>query len=225
MNEKIKVTCIDDHKIVKEGINFLLSQYPFIDIIQNDFNDIKIDDLIFRSKIDVVILDLHLEIFKGKKILNGYDVCEGILAKYPDIKIIGHSMYDNVENVNKLFYKGAMGFVSKKSGHEELANAIKRVHGGNIYICNEVIKKTKNSGKFIEQTDDVLKAIVEPFTKAERSVLEKIAKGFSTKQIAQQLDISEKTVETHRKHLFDKTGVKNVAELISYIYSRRIFID
>ncbi|MES2763600.1 MAG: helix-turn-helix transcriptional regulator, partial [Bacteroidota bacterium] len=86
-------------------------------------------------------------------------------------------------------------------------------------------KKTKNHTKFIEQTDDVLKAIIEPFTKSERSVLEKITKGFSTKQIAQQLDISEKTVETHRKHLFDKTGVKNVAELISYIYSRRIFID
>jgi DNA-binding NarL/FixJ family response regulator len=222
---KIKVTCIDDHKIVKEGVNFLLSQYPFIEVIQIDHNDMKIDSLIFRTKIDVVILDLQLEIFKGKKVVNGYDICETILAKYPDIKVVGHSMYDSIESVNKIFYKGAMGFVSKKSGHEELVNAIKQVYNGNIYICKEIIKKTKNSGKFIEQTDDILKAIIEPFTKAERSVLEKISKGFSTKQIAQQLDISEKTVETHRKHLFDKTGVKNVAELISYIYSRRIFID
>ncbi len=223
MNDKIRVICIDDHKIVKEGVNFLLSQYPFIEIIQND--DIKIEDMIFRNKIDVVVLDLQLEIFKEKKALNGYDICEMILSKYPDVKVIAHTMYDSVESVNKMFYKGAMGFVSKKSGHEELINAIKQVYEGNLYICKEIVKKTKNSSKFIEQTDDVLKAIIEPFTKSERSVLEKIAKGYSTKQIAQQLDVSEKTVETHRKHLFDKTGVKNVAELISYIYSRRIFID
>ncbi|MES2763599.1 MAG: response regulator transcription factor, partial [Bacteroidota bacterium] len=144
MNDKIKVTCIDDHKIIKEGVNFLLSQYPFIEIVHNDHDEIKNDDLIFRNKIDVVVLDLQLEIFKGKKVLNGYDICEAILTKYPDIKIIAHTMYDNVESVNKIFYKGAMGFVSKKSGHEELANAIKQVYSGNIYICKEIIKKTKN---------------------------------------------------------------------------------
>ena len=134
-------------------------------------------------------------------------------------------MYDNVESVNKIFDKGAVGFVSKKSGHEELVKGIKIVYEGKRFICKEIIKKTKNPANFINQVDGVLKAINEPFTKSEKSVLEKIAKGFSTKQIAQQLDISEKTVETHRKHLFDKTGVKNVAELIAYIYSRRIFID
>jgi DNA-binding NarL/FixJ family response regulator len=63
------------------------------------------------------------------------------------------------------------------------------------------------------------------FTKTEKSVLEKIAKGFSTKQVAKMLEISEKTVETHRKHLFDKADVKNVAELIAFAYSRRLFID
>jgi DNA-binding NarL/FixJ family response regulator len=224
MNYKIKVTYIDDHKIVKEGVNFLLSQYSYIEVVQNDDTE-KIEELLSRNRIDVLILDLQLEAAKGKKILNGYDICETILAKYPDIKVIAHSMYDNVESVNKIFNRGAVGFVSKKSGHEELVKGIKVVYEGKRFICKEIIKKTKNPVNFINQVDGVLKAINEPFTKSEKSVLEKIAKGFSTKQIAQQLDISEKTVETHRKHLFDKTGVKNVAELIAYIYSRRIFID
>lgn len=225
MNDKIKVTYIDDHKIVKEGVSFLLSQYPYIEVIQNNYDTEKVDDLLSRNRIDVLILDLQLETHKGKKVLNGYDICEAILSKYPDIKVIAHSMYDNVESVNKIFDKGAVGFVSKKSGHEELVKGIKIVYEGKRFICKEIIKKTKNPANFISQTEEVLKAINEPFTKSEKSVLEKIAKGFSTKQIAQQLDISEKTVETHRKHLFDKTGVKNVAELIAYIYSRRIFID
>jgi DNA-binding NarL/FixJ family response regulator len=225
MNDKIKVTYIDDHKIVKEGVNFLLSQYPYIEIVQNNYDTEKVDDLLSRNHIDVLILDLQLETHKGKKILSGYEVCGTILAKYPDIKVIAHSMYDNVESVNKIFDKGAVGFVSKKSGHEELVKGIKFVYEGKRFICKEIIKKTKNPANFINGVDGVLKAINEPFTKSEKSVLEKIAKGFSTKQIAQQLDISEKTVETHRKHLFDKTGVKNVAELIAYIYSRRIFID
>lgn len=224
-DKKIQVTYIDDHKIVKEGVNFLLCQYPFIDMIENEYNDIKIENIIFRNKIDIVILDLQLDIIKDKKVLNGYDFCEAILSKYPDIKIIAHSMYDSVDSVNKIFSKGATGFVSKKSGYKELAEAIKLVYSGKIYLCKEIIKKSKNSIKFIEKTDVALKAINETFTKSERNILEKIAKGFSTKQIAQQLDVSEKTIETHRKHLFDKTGVKNVAELISYIYSRRIFID
>jgi DNA-binding NarL/FixJ family response regulator len=225
MNDKIKVTYIDDHKIVKEGVNFLLSQYPYIEVIQNNYDTEKVDDLLSRNRIDVLILDLQLEAHKGKKILNGYEICGTILVKYPDIKVIAHSMYDNVESVNKIFDKGAVGFVSKKSGHEELVKGIKFVYEGKRFICKEIIKKTKNPVNFINGVDGVLKAINEPFTKSEKSVLEKIAKGFSTKQIAQQLDISEKTVETHRKHLFDKTGVKNVAELIAYIYSRRIFID
>lgn len=225
MNDKIKVTYIDDHKIVKEGVSFLLSQYPYIEVIQNNYDAEKVEDLLSRNRVDVLILDLQLETHKGKKVLNGYDICEAILSKYPDIKVIAHSMYDNVESVNKIFGKGAVGFVSKKSGHEELVKGIKIVYEGKRFICKEIIKKTKNPANFISQAEEVLKAINEPFTKSEKSVLEKIAKGFSTKQIAQQLDISEKTVETHRKHLFDKTGVKNVAELIAYIYSRRIFID
>jgi len=225
MNDKIKVTYVDDHKIVEEGVNFLLSQYPNIEIVKNKFDIEKIDDFLSKNAINILILDLQLESSKGNKIISGYDICEKALAKYPDLKVIAHSMYDNVESVNKIFANGAMGFVSKKSGHEELLNAIKNAFEDKRYVCKEIIKKTKNGAKFLKGTDDVLKAIHEPFTKSEKSVLEKIAKGFSTKQIAHQLDISEKTVETHRKHLFDKTGVKNVAELIAYIYSRRIFID
>ncbi len=224
MSHKIRVSYIEDYKVIKEGVNYLLSQYPDIEIIENEFELSALDDFITKYKIDVFILDLQLDV-KEHKGLNGFDVCEMIISKNPDVKVIAHSMYDNIENVNKVFNKGAMGFVSKKSGHHELVNAIRRVREGKYFLCKEIITKTKNAAKFIKQEEAVLKAISEPFTKTEKGVLEKIAKGFSTKQIAHQLEISEKTVETHRKHLFDKAKVKNVAELIAFAYSSRLFME
>ncbi len=225
MNEKIRIAYIEDHKIVKEGVNFLLSQYSNIEIVENEFDWSKMSEFIYEHRINIFILDLQLGGIKGGKNLNGFEICENIHRHFPDVGIIAHTMYDDIENVNKIFSKGATGFVSKKSGHAELVNAIKHVAENKRYLCREVTRKTKNPARFVSGKDESLKAISELFSKAEKSILEKIAKGFSTKQIAQQLDISEKTVETHRKHLFDKAKVKNVAELIAYTYSRRLFID
>ena len=224
MKHKTRVCCIEDYKVVREGVNYLLSQYEDIEVIENELDFSKVDEFIAKYKIDVFILDLQLAT-KEKKGPNGFEICEMISASHPAIKIVAHSSYDSIENVNKVFAKGAMAFVSKLSGHQELVNAIRRVSEGKRFLCKEIIAKTKNAIKFIKQEDAVLKAISEPFTKTEKSVLEKIAKGFSTKQIAHQLEISEKTVETHRKHLFDKAKVKNVAELIAFAYSSKLFMD
>jgi DNA-binding NarL/FixJ family response regulator len=225
MNKKIRITYIEDLKIVKEGVNFLLSQYPNFEIIEADFEGDKIKEFVERNKIDVLIVDLQLYKPKGYDGIDGFTLCETISTLFPSVKIIAHSMYDSVENVNKFFNRGGMAFISKKSGHLELINGIEHALQGKKYLCREIIKQCKNSTRFLNNDDDQLKANNEIFTKTEKNVLEKIAKGYSTKQIAVQLEISEKTVETHRKHLFDKAGVKNVAELIAFVYSRRIVMD
>lgn len=225
MTHKTRICYIEDYKVVKEGVNYLLSQYPDIEIVDHEFDTAKMSEFISKYRIDVFILDLQLNNIKDRKVMNGFELCEMITTRHPGIKVIAHSMYDNIENVNKIFDKGATGFVSKKSGHHELVNAIRRVSEGKRFLCKEIVAKTKNPANFVKGEEPVLKAIHEPFTKTEKSVLEKIAKGYSTKQIAQQLDISEKTVETHRKHLFDKAKVKNVAELIAYAYTSRLFIE
>jgi DNA-binding NarL/FixJ family response regulator len=220
MREKLKVAYIEDHKSVKEGINYLLSKHPEIEIVEDEFEFANVDHFISKHHISIFILDLQLS---GD--LNGYEICRIITQKHPEIRIIAHSMYDQIDSVNAIFNKGAMGFVSKKSGYSELINAIEHVSAGKKYICTEIEKKSKNAKNFLKNTDEVLKAIEEPFTKAEKQILEKIAKGFSTKEIAQQFEVSEKTIETHRKHLFVKANVKNAAELIAFTYSRRILMD
>lgn len=223
MNAKVKVAYIEDHRIVKEGVSYLLSRYPGIEVIPNDENEKDIDSFIGRANPDVLILDLQL--YTGSQHRNGFEICNIVSANHPEVKLIAHTMYDNVESVNKFFSHGGMAFVSKKSGHTELVEAINSVRENKRYLCQEIQKKAKNVQGFLSEEDAQLKGLNEIFTKTEKAVLERIAKGYSTKQIAQQLEISEKTVETHRKHLFDKAGVKNVAELIAFAYINKLFLE
>jgi DNA-binding NarL/FixJ family response regulator len=226
MNKKTRIAYLEDLKVVREGVNFLLSQYRNFEIIDQDLEPQDTEEYILLHKPDIFILDLQLSIPREPNShLNGFEICHLISRKFPSIKVIAHTMFDNIENVNKFFNNGGMGFVSKKSGHQELVNAIKSVTENKRYVCPDILKQSKNSERFLNNEDENLKANHDLFTKAEKSVLERIAKGYSTKQIAHQLEVSEKTVETHRKHLFDKAGVKNVAELIAFVYSRRIFMD
>lgn len=225
MHEKLKVAYIEDHKSVKEGINFLLSKHPGIEIVEDEFDPSYLDHFITTHNVSIIILDLQLYTVKQPGLLNGYEICGIIRQKYPNVKIIAHSMYDHVDSVNAIFGKGALGFVSKKSGCPELINAIEQVAEGRRYICPEIAAKSKNATSFLKQREDVLKGTEEPFTKTEKQILEKIARGFSTKEIAQQFEVSEKTIETHRKHLFVKANVKNAAELIAFTYSRRLLMD
>lgn len=224
-NNKVRIAYIEDHRIVKEGVTYLLSQYPNLEVIKNEPQNDQIEEFIETHRPDILILDLQLYTGREGKFLNGFEICEIVASNYKEIKLIAHTMYDTVESVNKFFKSGGLGFVSKKSGHAELVEAIQHVSQNKRYICHEIIKKAKNAEDFVNLDDGNLKAINEIFTKTEKGILEKISKGYSTKQIAQQLEISEKTVETHRKHLFDKAGVKNVAELIAFAYVRRIFLD
>jgi DNA-binding NarL/FixJ family response regulator len=225
MTKKLRIAYVEDHKIVQEGVRYLLSQYEDFDIQLFDLSTENLNSFITAHRTDVLILDLQLATPQKKKKMNGFEHCTIAHVRFPDLKILAHTMYDDIGNVNKFFKCGGMAFVSKKSGHIELVNAIRSVRDGKIFICNEIVSKAKNPAAFLSGADQALKASHELFTKTEKLVLEKIAKGFSTKQIAQQMEVSEKTVETHRKHLFEKADVKNVAELIAFAYSRKLFME
>lgn len=225
MSQILKISYIEDHRSVKEGINYLLAKYLDFDVVENDFNVDKMDEFIRLHLISIFILDLRLQESKQPTGMSGYNLCQTINQRYPEIKIVVHSMYDHIDSVNTIFSKGAMGFVSKKSGHMELVKAIRSIAKGKKYICPEIVCKVKNAKKFLNNDDTLLKALDEPFTRTEKQILEKIAQGYSSKQIAQQLIVSEKTIETHRKHLFVKANVKNAAELIAYTYSKKLLID
>jgi DNA-binding NarL/FixJ family response regulator len=222
MPPRIRVFHIEDYKIVRDGIKFLLSQDPQINIVGDAPHGDQLFKMIDNVKIDVLLLDIYLDSMEDLQTPDGFDICKKITKMAPGIKVIAHSVYDDADRVAGILKAGASGFVSKKAGYEELIQAIKVVHTGKKYICKETSRKLKNLNQFLLGIEDTLQSTDEVFSKREKEVLQLLASGYSSRAISDRLFITEKTVESHRKNLVHKANVKNTVELIAYASMRGI---
>jgi DNA-binding NarL/FixJ family response regulator len=220
MNDRIKVFHLEDYKIMRDGIKFLLSQDSQIRVIGEAQKGEELLQLLPHADIDILLLDIYLDGMEDARTMDGFRICEYVHFNFPAIKVIAHSVYDDADRVARIMNSGAMGFVSKKAGYEELLEAIKMVHTGKKYICKETSKKLKNLNDFLEGIVDTLRGEKDFFSQREKEVLELLARGYSTKDIAKELFITEKTVETHRKNMAKKAKVKNSAELVAFASAR-----
>lgn len=219
MVRKIRVFHVEDYKIMRDGVRHLLSQENDIEVIGGARNGEEFLKELGSADIDVVILDLYLDAMEDVKALNGFQICRFIKEGYPDIKIVAHSAYEDADKVAAILKAGALGFVSKKSGFEELVRAVQVVSKGQQYICAETAGKLKNLNRFLMGIETTLRSKDELFSQREREVLDLLSKGRSSKAIADTLFITERTVETHRKNMIEKGQVKNTVELIAYAAS------
>jgi DNA-binding NarL/FixJ family response regulator len=215
----IKVFHIEDYKIMRDGVKQLLSLDGEIEIVGEAKNGEEILKTLDFSEVDVVILDIYLDAMEDLNTLNGIQICRLLQEHYPHIKIVAHSVYDDADRVATVIKAGAMGFVSKKSGFEELVRAVKTVAKGQKFICPETAGKLKNLNRFLTGLEDHLRAKDEIFSHREREVLNLLSQGKSSKEIADTLFITERTVESHRKNMIEKGKVKNTVELIAYASS------
>src|SRR3954470_9000507 len=127
MAKRLRILYIEDLRVVREAVNYLLSQYPYLEVIDDGFDPENVVDFVGKNNVHVVILDLQLTLPPQSETVNGFDICQEITRHYPKIKVIANSLYDNIESVNRFFQCGGHAFVSKKSGHKELLNAIEAV--------------------------------------------------------------------------------------------------
>jgi DNA-binding NarL/FixJ family response regulator len=220
MSERIKVFHLEDYKIMRDGIKFLLSQDSEIAVVGEARKGEELMDLLPQLDVDILLLDIYLDGMEDSRSMDGFTVCEMVQQHFPEIKVIAHSVYADADRVAKIMNAGAMGFVSKKAGYEELVMAIKMVHKDKKYICKETSKKLKNINDFLEGIVDTLRGEKDFFSPREKEVLELLGTGYSTKNIAKELFITEKTVETHRKNMVEKAKVKNTAELVAFASAR-----
>lgn len=204
---------------MRDGIRHLLSLEEGVEVVGQARNGEELLHALEHIKIDVIILDIYLDSMEDVKTLNGFQLCRIVKQKHPDIKIIAHSVYDDADRVAGIIKAGATGFVSKKAGFEELIQAIKMVYGGDKYICTETAGRLKNLNEFLSGISDKLRNKAEVFSLREREVLRLLSEGKSSREIAESLFITERTVESHRKNMLEKTGVKNTVELIAYASS------
>jgi DNA-binding NarL/FixJ family response regulator len=220
MTSKIKVFHVEDYKIIRDGIRYLLNTDPDIEVVGEAKNGDELMHAIKTTKFDVLILDIYLDAMEDLKTMNGFQICHHLVESYPHIRILAHSVYDDADRVAGILKAGAWGFVSKKAGYEELIAGIKSVYRGQKFICSETSGRLKNLNRFLSGIEVNLKSKDELFSQREREVLELLAEGRSSREIAERLFIAERTVESHRKNMILKGEVKNTVELIAFASSR-----
>lgn len=219
MDDIIRVFHIEDYKIMRDGVRYLLEREPGIRIVGEAKNETELLKQLKAIQFDVAILDIYLDAMEEPNAKNGIQLCGFLHEHYPHSKIIIHSTYDDADRVSAVLTAGAMGFVSKRSGFEELVKAVYAVHSGKRYICAETTNRMRNLNRFLLGIEDHLRDKSELFTHREREVLALLAQGDSSKEIAEALFITERTVESHRKNMMEKCHVRNIAELIAHASS------
>ncbi len=204
----IKIIIADDHKIMRDGLRNLLELEPDIDVIGEAETGQEAVKLVLKLIPDVLIVDI------GMPDLNGIEATRQILAEAKDVKVIALSMHSDRRFIAGMLDAGAVGYLVKHCDFEELTGAIRSVLKGKIYLSPEI------SGTVIKDYIQKLSPADLPtasvLTQREREVLQLIAEGKATKQIASNLYVSVKTIETHRQRIMAKLGVNSIAELTKY---------
>ena len=196
-----RVAIVDDHQIVAEGIEAILEGYDDIEVIATLSDGQAIVDRLETLAPDVVLLDLNMP---G---LGGLPATEMILERRPETRILVLTMHDQPEYVSTALRHGASGFLLKDVPTDEIKTAIDAVMRGERYLC------TGARGSLEAPAED---AKGEPLTSREQTILLQLAQGKSNKEVALVLDISVRTVETHRKNIRRKLGISSTAGLTRY---------
>ena len=205
---KTKILLVDDHKILREGIRSLVKGYNDMEVIGEAADGRAALQMVADDQPDVVIMDISMPD------LNGIDATRLIHDKYPDVKVIALSMHHDKQFVSEIFRAGASGYLIKDSAFDELEHAIRVVMSGKTYINPHIASLVVES--LVSQSPTPGPQAFSLLTEREREVLQLIAEGRSTKQIAVDLRVSSKTVESHRRQVMGKLNIRSVAELTKY---------
>ena len=206
---KITVLIVDDHTLIRETWSFLLGRNENFEVIAEVGDGQKAIDIARDKRPNIVLLDINMTP------LNGFDVLKMIRKQSPGSKVIAVSMHSQPAYAKKMLRMGAKGYITKNSPRQEMLDAILDVNSGNTYICQEV--KNILSDQMLSEEDNA--AGLNQLSEREIEVINQIRDGLSSKEIADRLAISIKTVEVHRHNILKKLKVKNTASLINYINS------
>lgn len=201
----IQIVIADDHKIMLEGLVSLTKEDKTIKIVDEVLNGQQVLEVLQKEKkVDVVILDIEMPE------MDGIEATKLIRQKYPAVKVLILTMYNEIGFIRKIIEAGAHGYILKNKGKEELVYAIHKVYEGNEHFGEEVSKTLINSMKTKGIAGEV------KLTKREIDVLKLIADEYTTPMISKELHIAPTTVETHRRNLIVKTGVSSTIGLVRF---------
>ncbi len=205
---KTKIVIADDHQIVRQGLATLLAKEPDMEVVAEADTGRQVVQLVEELSPQVVIMDVNMPD------LNGIEATRQILANFPETKIIALSMHADRRFVVNMLKAGACGYLLKDCAFEELAGAIRLVMANKTYLSpgvSDIVIKD-----YVQGLSSPRSSAFSVLTAREREVLQLMAEGKPTSQIAELLHISVKTVETHRQQIMHKLGIHSIAELTKY---------
>lgn len=207
---KINILIVDDHQIMIDGLMALLSNEKEIHVVGVALDGEKALKLLEENAVDIVLTDISMPV------MDGWALTKAIKQKDENIKVIALSMFCDNESITHMIEAGVSGYLLKNTGNEELTTAIKKVAAGGIYYSEEVSNVVmKNYTSNTQKKAEIEKVNL---TSRENQIIHLIAKEYNNARIADELFISERTVETHRKNIYRKTNTNTIVGLIKFAY-------
>ena len=205
---RTKILLADDHKIIRDGLCALIEKEQTMEVVAEACEGRETVQKVKEFKPHIIIMDI------GMPNLNGIEATRQIINDVPGVKIIALSLHSESSFVMKMLEWGASGYLPKESAFKELSTAIKAVLSGKTYL-SPVIAGIVVDNAMRPSTQKASRTTAE-LTPREREVLQLLAEGRSTKQVAAQLNVAVKTVETHRRQIMKKLDIHSIAELTKW---------
>ncbi|CAK9890105.1 response regulator [Pseudomonas fluorescens] len=199
LSTQIRLALVDDHSLVRDGIRALLSVIPTVTVVGEAENGATAIEMVEHSKPDLLLVDINLPD------INGLDLTRKLRDRYPSLKVLVLSMHDSKEYVSESLRSGASGYVLKNAPSREIVAAIEAIANGGTFYSAEIAQKLL--------LDD---GTSNELTPRESQVLYKMAQGLNNKEMARELNISVRTVETHRLSIRRKLNIDKPAALVKY---------
>lgn len=204
----IRILLVDDHQIFREGLRALLEAQKDLAIVGEAREGREAVRLANELKPDVVIMDMSMPR------LSGTEATRQIVSACPKTKVLCLSMFADRRFVTAALEAGATGYLLKDCTFEEFVQAIQSVHARETYLCSRVTQGVLNNYKSRQKQSEL--ASPKGLSPREQEIIQLIAEGFSTREIGDQLNVSIKTINTHREHIMEKLKLNNLAGLIKY---------
>jgi DNA-binding NarL/FixJ family response regulator len=207
-DNKTKILIVDDHPIVRQGLTELINQEDDLVVCEQAEDAAEAMGIIKKLKPDMAIVDISL------KETSGMELIKDIKVKYPNLAVLALSMHDESLYAERALRAGAKGYVMKAEATEKVVTAIRKILSGQIYVSDRMAAKMVR--KLVGGSPDVGVSAIERLSDRELEVFRLIGQGYGTRQIAERLHLSIKTIETYREHIKEKLNLADASELLQY---------
>jgi DNA-binding NarL/FixJ family response regulator len=205
----LKILITDDHKLFRQGLEALLKKIPGVSKIKHASNGKEALALLDKELFNIVMMDIRMPV------MDGIEATKGIAKKYPKVRIMAVTMMQDRSSIVKMFKAGASGYILKNTSFEEVEDALAQVLKGKKYYAREVSETLLE--KLIDLNPEKKRgAYKEELTQREEEIVKLMCQGFTSKEMADILNITESTIESHRSNIYSKLKIETIVDLVFY---------